>query len=83
MDDQGFTIVGSDTGIATMVSCTRSNLTVTQAEADKCKIAVPEEPVAYLSHKYTKSNIPVYKHMKWIHRVFCKWLLGFEYINLK
>lgn len=47
--------------------------------ADRFEIIKQPEPIAYLRHEATHTNISVFKKIPKIQRFFIKWLFGLEY----
>lgn len=52
---------------------------ISAVPADSFKTIKPPEPIAYLRHEATHTNISVFKKIPKIQRFFIKWLFGLEY----
>jgi hypothetical protein len=52
---------------------------VSAVPVDRFTTIKQPEPVAYLRHEATHTNISVYKKIPKIQRFFIKWLFGLEY----
>lgn len=53
--------------------------TETTVPVDKVNTIKLPEPIAYLRHEATHTNISVFKKIPKIQRFFIKWLFGLEY----
>lgn len=52
---------------------------VSAVPVDSSKIIKQSEPIAYLRHEATRTNISVFKKIPKIQRFFIKWMFGLEY----
>lgn len=81
MEDNGFVIAKSDSLSIGLTSGSDNMYTVTTDKAKTNSLNIPE-PVAYLRHENTRTNIPVFKKMNWFNRMIFKLLFNFDYIKI-
>lgn len=74
MEDKDFIVYDENgSGAVSVIVTENANYTVTTEEAYKNSIKCPPEPIGYMNHRYTKTNIPVYEKMSkfriWVMKV--------------
>lgn len=56
-----------------------SQISVKASDLDGYMVQTPPKPIGYLEHKESKTRIPVFKRIGWIHRHMLRWCFGVKY----